>query len=176
MSTEPEELIVAGQKVKIDPAKLKFNETTLSEYLQLEGGWYDNYGGYLAMAERFQHMCDQKVERIFAEKFVTFKDKGGSDKLCESKAKADEDYQKAKEEAVEAKYIVQRLKYHLRGYDKNHDNAMSFGYNLRKELDKLNPYIKGEPDYNNAYGSYDEVNSIVRGIDLEDFEKEAEED
>ena len=58
------------------------------------------------------------------------------------------------------------------------DNWINANNNIptNKELDKLNPYIKGEPDYNNAYGSYDEVNSIVRGIDLEDFEKEAEED
>jgi hypothetical protein len=46
-----------------------------------------------------------------------------------------------KEEVRQAKYIVARLKQHLRAWDKSHDNAQSMGHMLRKQMDKLNAEI-----------------------------------
>lgn len=158
MSITKEELMIDGEKVVIDPQNLVFNETNLTTYITKEGGFYDNFGGYLARAERILHIKEIKAEEVYSDVFATFKDKGGSDKLCEARAKASDAYQKAKEEVIEVKYLVTRLKNHLRAWDKNHDNAQSLGHFLRKEMDKLNGEIMGS----GYYGGYStDVESAV---------------
>jgi hypothetical protein len=42
-----------------------------------------------------------------------------------------------KEQVIEARYYVNRLKNHLKAWDKNHDNAQSVGHMQRKLMDKL---------------------------------------
>jgi hypothetical protein len=138
---KPEKLEFAGNTVFIDPHNLAFNEATLTQYIQTESGFYDNFGGHLAMAERNLQNKELLLEKIYAERFVEAKEMGGSDKLAEAKAKSDPDVVAVKEDVTEAKYIVNRLKQHLRAWDKNHDNAQSLGHMLRKEMDKLNAEI-----------------------------------
>ena len=41
---------------------------------------------------------------------------------------------------IEARYVVNRLKNHLKAWDKNHDNAQSMGHMLRKQMEKGLPY------------------------------------
>lgn len=142
-----ETLIIGAEQVVIDSENLNFNETTLNDYIIKEGGFYDNFGGYLAKAEKLLHENDSKLEEIYAERFAYFKDQGGSDKLCEARTKSDGDYLKMKEKVIEAKYLVTRLKNHLRSWDKNHDNAQSLGHMIRKEMDKLHFDIRGDSSY-----------------------------
>jgi len=133
---------VGGQDVVLDTGKLKFNEATLSKYLEEEAGWYDYYGQKLADAELFYQGCDLEYEAAFAEKFKTFKEEdGGSDKLVESRCKADPDLKALRMKTLAAKNVVKLLQQHLRAWDKNHDNAQSRGHMLRKEIDKLNAEI-----------------------------------
>ena len=132
-----EKITFAGFEVVVDTANLKFDEMTLSDYIQKESAYYDNFGGYLALAERSLHAKEVVLEKLYHERFVEAKEMGGSDKLAEAKSKSDPDVNKLKSDIVEAKYVVARLKQHLRAWDKNHDNAQSLGHNLRKQMDKL---------------------------------------
>lgn len=136
-----ETLVFAGYSVTLDSENLRFNEATLTQYIQTESGYYDNFGASLARAERNLQNREILHEKLYADRFVEAKEMGGSDKLAEAKTKGDDDVVASKEEIVEAKYIVNRLKQHLRAWDKNHDNAQSLGHMLRKELDKLNAEI-----------------------------------
>lgn len=133
---EKEILEIAGQSVEIDPAVLKFSEQTLTTYIQTEGGYYDNFGGYLALAEKVLQLREMNYEKIYAERFAEAK-QDGSDKLAEAKAKADVDVLDARQAIIEARYKVKRIQNHLKAWDKNHDNAQSLGHMLRKEMDKL---------------------------------------
>ena len=129
--------------VVIDPENLRFDETTLSNYIQIEGGYYDNFGYYLALAERNLQNKENLHERIFSERFAEAKESGSSDKLAEAKAKCDNLVVSLKDEITEAKFVVNRLKNHIKAWDKNHDNAQSMGHMLRKQMDRLNNDIMG---------------------------------
>lgn len=169
MSIRKEELQIGSDKVIIDPENLRFNETTLNQYIMSEGGFYDNYGAYLARAEKILQSREMELEEIFASTFALHKDGGGSDKLAEARAKSDEDYTNKKRQVVEAKYLVSRLKNHLKAWDKNHDNAQSLGHMLRKEMDKLNADIRTGlngtyGNHSSEYSQYDEVDKIVKSF------------
>lgn len=129
--------------VELDSENLRFNEATLNKYIQTEGGYYDNYGAYLSLAEKNLQNFELQHERVLHERFVETKDEGGSDKLAEAKAKCDPIVVELKQKVNDAKYIVNRLKQHLKAWDKNHDNAQSLGHMQRKIMDKLNGDIKG---------------------------------
>ena len=139
---DKEILELGSQKVVIDPNYLKFNETTLTQYLTVESGYYDNFGAHLAMAEKMLQLFELQAERIYSSSFAEWKDNGGSDKLAEARAKSDTAVVASEELVIEAKYKVKRLQQHLRAWDKNHDNAMNLGHWLRKQADKLNAEIK----------------------------------
>ena len=155
-----EKFYIGEHEVVIDPSLLRFNDQTLGTYIEQEGAWYDNIGHSLALAERHLGLLEAKHEKFFSERFAEFKDMGGSDKLCESRAKSDPDVTDLKEQIANAKYRVSRLKQHLRAWDKNHDNAQSMGHMQRKQMDKLNASIMGQ----------------VAGVDMNDmlYEKAAE--
>ena len=143
---QKEQLKFAGFSVDIDPEYLKFNEATLNKYIQTEAAYYDNFGAYLSLAEKNLQAAELRHEKLLAERFVEAKDAGGSDKLAEARAKCDPLVVDLKEAVNEAKYAVNRLKQHLRAWDKNHDNAQSLGHMQRKMIDKLNGDIRG-PQY-----------------------------
>lgn len=136
-----EVLKFAGQEVVIDSENLRFSEATLNEYIQRESAYYDNFGAYLALAEKNLQNKEVLHEKLYSDRFVEAKESGSTEKLAEAKAKADQDVVSIKEDVIEAKYIVNRLKQHLRAWDKNHDNAQSLGHMLRKTMDKLNAEI-----------------------------------
>lgn len=143
---------VYTQEIVLDSSKLEFSEGTLSEYLETEGGWIDYFGAKLAEAERELAEMDMEVEReedeydrIYGKVFAAIKDtEGGSDKLTEGKAKAEQTVVDArkkvmdlKEKAILKKYHMRLLQQHLRAWDKNHENAQNRGNTLRKELERL---------------------------------------
>lgn len=136
-----EKLVIGTSSVVIDPTNLTFSEATLSSYIETEAGYYDNFGAYLALAEKNLQIRELEHEKLFHSRYIESKDIGGTEKYCEAKAKTDPDVVKFKEKCVEAKYMVTRLKQHLRAWDKNHDNAQSLGHMLRKTMDKLNSAI-----------------------------------
>ncbi len=148
-------------KVHVDSENLKFDEQSLSNYIQLEGGYYDNFGAFLALAERFMQNREARYEKLYNERFIEAKDNGGSDKLAEAKAKADSDVADLKQEIISARYIVNRLKNHLKAWDKNHDNAQSMGHTLRKQLDRLHgENIYGDHGYQGSTYDKDIANTV----------------
>lgn len=159
-------LVVGEEEVSLDPNNLHFSEQTLSDYLKKEGGWYDNFGAYLAKAERELQLAETYYENLYNLKFYQFKDEGGSDKMAEARSKIDGDVQKASKDKMDAKYTVSRLKYHLRAWDKNHDNAQSMGHTLRREMSKLGNDIR---DSYGTYEPYSDVEDIVTHIDPEEL-------
>lgn len=159
---QKELLVVGDDEVLLDPNNLKFSEATLSEYLKKEGGWYDNFGAYLAKSERELQEAESYYDSLYNLKFFEFKEEGGSDKMAEARAKIDRDVQKAAKAKTNAKYTVSRLKYHLRAWDKNHDNAQSMGHTLRREMDRLGNDIRGG---NTSFGVFDDIDAIVQHLD-----------
>lgn len=152
-----EKLGFAGYEVIINSEFLRFDEQTLGKYIQDESGYYDNFGAFLALAERNLQNKDMYHERMYSERFVEAKENGSTEKLAEAKAKADPDVLAAKQDVIEARYIVNRLKQHLKAWDKSHDNAQSMGHMLRKSMDKLNAEIMA--------GFYQRGDQGVPGLD-----------
>lgn len=172
---EKQTIIVDGQRVDIDRGLLHFNELTLGEYIEKEGGYIDYFGAKLSEAERELANIDSETERLnveydtlFSRKFADYKlANGGSDTLVEAKIKADLEVDEAKKKvleskrsAIEAKYRVRLLTQHLRAWDKNHENAQSRGHFLRKEMDKLNRdiYLRDKMG--------DPMDDVIKEIDL----------
>lgn len=144
---------VAGREVVLDPDNLRFNEATLNQYMEKEGGLYNYFGQCLADAQAQWQVAKLNYDVAFAEKFKEFK-QGASDKLAESAAKCDPDVVKASKKVIAAQRIVELIKNHLRAWDKNHDNAQSLGHMIRKEMDKLGfeiKYNQSSQDYAQLY-------------------------
>lgn len=136
-----EKLTFAGFEVILNSELLRINEATLSQYIQTEAGYYDNFGAFQALAEKNLQNKEMFHERLYSERFIEAKEAGGTEKLAEARAKADPDVLSAKQDIIDARYIVNRLKQHLKAWDKNHENAQSMGHMQRKMLDKLNSDI-----------------------------------
>jgi hypothetical protein len=68
---------------------LRFDETTLSSYIQTEAGYIDNFGGSLALAEKNLQNKEMYHERIYSERFIEAKENGSTEKLAEAKSKAE---------------------------------------------------------------------------------------
>lgn len=165
-----EKLKFDAYEVEIDPENLRFDEQSLSNYIQKESGWYDNFGAYLALSERHLQNKEVSHEKLYCERFVEAKENGASDKLAEAKAKADTDVNDLKSEIVEAKYVVNRLKNHLKAWDKNHDNAQSLGHTLRRQMDKLNPDIRGSHGWQGSTIDNDVASTVTSFPDKDEKE------
>ena len=130
-------LIIDGVKIELNSNNMKFNENSLTEYLEKEGTFYDFFGIKLAEAEHALQRAELEYDVAFADKFKQAKDDGSSDKLAESFAKSDAYCVDLKKKMQDLKLIVRKLQQHLRAWDKNHDNAQSLGFILTKEMEKL---------------------------------------
>ena len=135
---------VAGEPLVLDPSHMKFNENTLSDYMDHEYGWIDYLGKKLEFATKEMMLAEVNHEFLYNKKFVECKDEGGSDNYAKAKASSDKEVFNAYQQYVDRKYVVGVIKAHLRAWDKNHDNAQNRGHTLRKELDKLNKDIYQE--------------------------------
>lgn len=167
---DADKIKIANEEVHLDPKNLEFNEATLVDYLKNEASWYNNFGAKLARAEYLLQSRELEHERIYAEKFRDFKDDGGSDNLCKSKAECDNEVVEAKEKVIKARFKVKLLQQHLRAWDKNHENAQSLGHMLRKEMDKLNADSFMRRSYGqDVMGGYEQaVDDVITHVDPED--------
>lgn len=137
---------VVKEAVHIRPDRLKFNEASLTNFIESEGVWYNYFGHYLANAESELQVLELRSEATYASKFADAKGQGNSDKLADAVAKADPDYENSQIAVINAKRNVKLLQQHLRAWDKAHENAQSRGHMLRKEIDKLNADIFSKTD------------------------------
>jgi hypothetical protein len=129
---------VNNKDIVLDPENMKFNEFTLSEYMDKEYAWIDYYGKQLELATKELSLAELAYETKYNELYITHKDSGGSDAYCKAKAQCDQLCVSLQERVIDRRAAVGFLKNHLRAWDKNHDNAQNRGHTLRKELDKLN--------------------------------------
>lgn len=141
-------VVVNGSKVVLDPANMKYNENTLSEYMNREYGWIDYLGKQLEYAQKELMLSEIDAESIYAKKFIEAKDKGNSDNYAKAFATASEEYVEAKKKIVERKEAVGHLKAHLKAWDKNHENSQNRGHSLRQEMKMLNRDIYEQVDNN----------------------------
>jgi hypothetical protein len=133
---------VMGQSVTLDPDNMKFNENTLSSYLEKEYAWLDYFGKKLEDANRVVADRQSEFEQLYAACYEKNKDVGCTDKQSDYRAKCDPAVVAKKKELIEAEHVAALIARHLKVWDKNHDNAISRGHFLRKELDRLNRDIK----------------------------------
>ena len=167
--------------MQIDPRNLRFNETTLTQYIQDEAGFYDNFGSFLALAEKNLQLAEMNHEKIRNERFIEYKESGDAVALADAKADSDDIVCALKELVVEAKYMVARLRRHLYAWDKNHDNAQSLGHMLRKEMDKLNADIRYrsqgydmfvEEDHSRSESHDVRIEHVVGELDVEALQEQ----
>jgi len=134
---------VGTEDVDLDPAKLEFNEANLTQYLMGEATWYNYFGQKLADLEWLLDRAEVLYDASFAEKFAYIKDnQGGSDPLVKSKCEADKELIDLQLGIADITRSVNKVKQHLKAWDKNHENAQSVGHTLRREMDKLNSDIR----------------------------------
>ena len=84
---------------------------------------------------------EYEYDILFSSSYERSKEEGCTDKLAEANAKKDTNTCEAKKEIIGAKHKVTLLKQHLKAWDKAHENAMSRGHMVRKEMDKLHTDI-----------------------------------
>jgi hypothetical protein len=147
---------IGGQEVVLDNSRLAFNEVSLNAFMENLALWYDYFSQKLAEAEAILAYKEYEHDVLFSSAYERSKEDGCTDKLAEANAKKEPNVCEAKKEIIGAKHKVTLLKQHLKAWDKAHENAMSRGHMLRKEMDKLNTDIV----FRNRD---DRVNDIVRG-------------
>jgi hypothetical protein len=132
---------IGGQDIVLDNARLSFNEISLNNFMENLALWYDYFSQKLAEAEAILAYKEYEHDVLFASSYEKSKEEGCTDKLAEANAKKDANVCEAKREIIGAKHKVTLLKQHLKAWDKAHENAMSRGHMIRKEMDKLNTDI-----------------------------------
>lgn len=137
---------VRGRDVHLDPANMRFNEITLSDYMDKEYGWIDYFGKQLEFANKDALDAEIAYEAAFAREYVSAKDLGGTENYSKQKAASDPAVTQLRKDVAIKKEIALLIKAHLKAWDKNHDNAQNRGHTLRKELDKLNRDIRHVAD------------------------------
>ena len=70
---------VNNKDIVLDPENMKFNEFTLSEYMDKEYAWIDYYGKQLELATKELSLAELAYETKYNELYITHKDLGGSD-------------------------------------------------------------------------------------------------
>jgi len=146
---------VGGQEIIIDNSRLEFNEISLNIFMENLALWYDYFSQKLAEAEALLSYKEYEYDILFCSSYQKNKEEGCTDKLAEANAKKDPSACEIKKDTIEAKYKVTVLKQHLRAWDKAHENAMSRGHMVRKEMDKLNTDI--------TFKTKDErINDVIR--------------
>ena len=145
---------IGNQEIVLDNSRLAFNEVSLNAFMENLALWYDYFSQKLAEAEAIMAYKEYEYDILFSASYERSKEDGCTDKLAEANAKKDANVCEAKKEIIGAKHKVTLLKQHLKAWDKAHENAMSRGHMVRKEMDKLNTDIVFR-------GRDDRVNEIV---------------
>jgi hypothetical protein len=132
---------IGNQEIVLDNFRLSFNEASLSNFMENLALWYDYFSQKLAEAEALLAYKEYEYDVLFSASYEKSKEEGCTDKLAEANAKKEPNVCEAKKEIIGAKHKVTLLKQHLKAWDKAHENAMSRGHMIRKEMDKLHTDI-----------------------------------
>jgi hypothetical protein len=141
MSNPPIEVVrvkVLGRDVILDPANMKYDESSLARYMSEEYAWVDYFGKQFEYAQKEMLYAEIEAEAVYSKKFIESKDLGYSDNYAKAYALANQEYIEAKKKHIERKEVVGLIKSYLKAFDKNHENAQNRGHTIRKEMDKFN--------------------------------------
>jgi len=133
-----ESFTIDGREVVLDRNRIFFDEATLGRFQQEMHLWYDYFGALLADLEHAYKEAEFAYKDTFDSKFISSKEEGGSDKFAESRARVDPAVQQARGKMLELDKLVNKVKNHMRAWDKGYQNAISRSYTLRKEMEKFN--------------------------------------
>lgn len=138
---------VGEDEVVMDPSILEFGETNLSEFLQKIGVHHAYFAEKHADAVWILGLYEQKYEEIYSKRFRELKGTGKtvSNELAQAAAKSDLEVIEANTKMLAARLNKDLLGGFLKSIDKAFQAAMNYGYNKRKEMDKLHHDILGTP-------------------------------
>lgn len=121
-------------EVEIDLGLLDFQEEELNDHLQKEAGIYGWYKARWFDAQYDYKVKDTEADAAEAGAMVRYREGGDAVEVAKQKAKADLDVIKSRIEAHEAQRRMGYIESVLRAMDKNHENALNLGYNVRREM------------------------------------------
>ena len=131
-----------GENIILDPNNLKFSDPTLNQFFELVSGFCDYYGQKLADANRAVSRAEQLYDRLYIEKFRSFREDNKSEKTSEFYAKAEAEVVKAKTAVHEVTHKRDSIWNHLKAMNAAREDAHNRGHFLRKELDKINMEVR----------------------------------
>jgi hypothetical protein len=136
-------VMIGEEEVTMDPAILEFGETNLNEFLTKVGGWHAYFAEKHADAMFILGLYEAKYEETHGKRFRELKGSGNSVSipLAEAAAKSDPDVIEALEKMLNARLNKDLIGGFLKSIDKAFQAAMNYGYNKRKEMDKLGASI-----------------------------------
>lgn len=158
-------VVVNGKQVLLDPENMKYNESTIGQFMSMESGWIDYLGKQLEYAQSEALVAKINEETKFSKKLIEGKDKGLSDNHAKALANADDDVVKAKLYHAERKQVVGHIKAHLLAWKENHENAQNRGHTIRTEMKMLNRDIYEEEDKSEDRKDFDVDEFINRGCE-----------
>ncbi len=125
---------IGQEEVELSPDVLKFTEATLSEYLMKDASIYSYYASQWVEGQYYLSYFEDKYEFLFSRKMRENKEAGATDKLAEAMAKSDPEIVDLKEKIRAAKRAKDHVWVYMKALEKNHENALNLGYNVRKEI------------------------------------------
>lgn len=129
---------VGEAEVTMDPSILEFGETNLNEFLQKVGVHHAYFAEKHADAMWILGIYEQKYDEIYGKRFRELKQGSSvSIPLAEAATKSDPDVMSVNESVLGARRNKDLLGGFLKSIDKAFQAAMNYGYNRRKEMDKL---------------------------------------
>ena len=135
--------MVGMKEVIMDPSILDFGETNLNEFLQKIGGYHAYFAEVHADSMHVLGIYEQEYDALYGRRFRELKGGGNniSIPLAEAATKSDPDVLGAGSKVLAARLNKDLLSGFSKSIDKAFQAAMNFGYNKRKEMDKLNNEI-----------------------------------
>jgi hypothetical protein len=136
-------VMIGEEEVTMDPSILEFGETNLNEFLTKVGSWHAYFAEKHADAIFVLGLYEQKFDETYGRRFRELKGSGNtiSIPLAEAAAKSDPDVVESQMKMLNARLNKDLVSGFLRSIDKAFQAAMNFGYNKRKEMDKLGASI-----------------------------------
>jgi hypothetical protein len=139
-------ITVGQEEVAMDPSILEFGETNLNEFLTKVGGWHAYFAEKHADTIFILGQYESKHEEVYGRRFRELKGSGSgiSIPLAEAATKSDHEVIEAQGKVLAARLNKDLVGGFLRSIDKAFQAAMNYGYNKRKEMDKLGASIMNE--------------------------------
>lgn len=137
-------IMVGEEEVTMDPSILEFGESNLNEFLTKVGGWHAYFAERHADATWIMGCYEQKYSELYGKQYNNFKEKGMTNPAAEAMAKCDPEVIEVKTKVLASIRNKDLLGGFIKSIDKAFQAAINYGYNKRKEMDKLGMGITPE--------------------------------